>query len=119
MNEVEARQLLAVEATASPSQLRSAYRGMLKLWHPDRFASDSASYPEAIRQTQLINAAYRLLVGDAGRQEVQRDLAAPGPVVGLNGKPIRTLDNWRLVFVVAVSVIVILGAAIDTLLRLQ
>ncbi len=78
MNAAEARQELAVQATASPSEVKSAYRRMAKLWHPDRFASDSAVYSEAVRQTQRINAAYGLLERDARSQELQQsDAQAP------------------------------------------
>ncbi len=79
-----------MDATASSSELRSAYLRMLKLWHPDRFPSDSASYPDAIRQTQLINHAYQTLVGDATRQEVKQVLSEARPAVGWNGRLIRT-----------------------------
>lgn len=72
MNPGEARQLLAVQDTASPPEVKSAYRRMLKLWHPDRFPSDSDSYPEAVRQTQRLNAAYRLLERDVRGQELQQ-----------------------------------------------
>lgn len=64
---------------------------MVKLWHPDRFASDSTAYPDAVRQTQRINAAYRLLAGDAGRQEAREDLAEAFPSVDWNGRRITTL----------------------------
>lgn len=66
MNEDEARQLLAVEANASRSELRAAYRAIVKLRHPDRFAADPASPPEAIRHTQRINQAYQPPEHNAG-----------------------------------------------------
>ncbi len=113
MNEVEARQLLAVEATASPADLKSAYRRMLKLWHPDLFASNSASYPEAIRQAQRINAAYRLLGGDVGRQEVQQVLDEAPPLVGWNGRLIRTsFGRFELIMVLVTAVIIGLSSVI-------
>ncbi|MCH7564454.1 MAG: J domain-containing protein [Gemmatimonadetes bacterium] len=72
------RLMLAVHANASPSEVKSAYRRMIKLWHPDRFPSDSSSYSEAIYRTQRINAAYRLLAQDDRSQELhQGDAPAP------------------------------------------
>ena len=109
MNEAEARKLLSVEATASSSQLKSAYRRMLKRWHPGLFASDSASYPEAIRQTQRINDAYRLLDGNAGRQKVRWSLAQAHSATDWDGGVIRA-RFWRdKITVVSVSAVIYLG----------
>ena len=109
MNEVEARQILSVEATASSSQLKSAYRRMLKRWHPDLFASDSASYPEAIRQTQRINDAYRLLGGNRGSRMVRWDLAQANSTAEWHGDWSRS-RYWRSkITVIAVSAAIYVG----------
>ncbi len=102
-------ELLSVEATASSSQLKSAYRRMLKRWHPDLFPSDSASYSEAIRQTQRINDAYRLLDGNGGRQMLQWDLAQTNSVTVWNGGWDRS-RYWRSkANVILVSVAIYVG----------
>ena len=90
MTEAEARRILAVDATASPYELKRAYRAKLKQWHPDRFASNAAAGSAALRQTQLINAAYRLLEGEAPRREAREH--------GWSGTPIRTVnsDVWPM-----------------------
>lgn len=90
----DARDVLGVEAGASEAQLRSAYVGMLKRWHPDRIPAGSDAYDQAIRQTQRINAAYRVL-----GEEVRRSESPEGPtgVSGTTwaGEPIRTVDfRW-------------------------
>ncbi len=78
MNAADARQLLAVQADSSPSEVKSAYRRVIKLWHPDRFPPDSPSYSEAIDRTQRINAAYRSLAQDCRSHELhQGDAPAP------------------------------------------
>lgn len=101
MNEGEARRLLAVEVNASPSELKSAYRRMVKVWHPDRFARDAASRPEAIRQMQRINQAYRLLEGDAEGQGAQRGLAwAPSTAAWKRSSIRRQLVRDRIIVVV-------------------
>lgn len=63
MTEAEARQLLAVEETASRREVKAAYRRIMKTCHPDLIAPESAEYAEAITKTQGINAAYRMLGG--------------------------------------------------------
>ncbi len=115
MYEAEARQLLDLEPTASPSQLKAAYRRMLKRWHPDLFSTDPASYPEAIRQTQRINDAYHLLVWAASRQDQQPDRTE---AVAWSGRPIRTVENWPRTFWLWLTVLGAIPAAIDILHRL-
>ena len=107
MNAAEARQLLAVQATASPSEVKSAYRRMLKLWHPDRFASDSAVYSGAIRRTQRINAAYRLLERDDRSQELQQT-DAQGPWKRSKWWPFQPLSvEDDLMFLLVVAVVLV------------
>ena len=110
MNVAEARQLLAVQARASPSEVKSAYRRMAKLWHPDRFASDSAVYSKAIRQTQRINAAYGLLERDARSRELQQsDAQAPSAPAWKRSKwwPFRPLISAEdLIFLSVLAVLV-------------
>jgi hypothetical protein len=134
MDAIEARRLLGVEATTSPTELRAAYHGMLKRWHPDRFGPDTVSYPEAVRNTQRINSAYQLLVAEAGTQALHRNrIEAPSPS-DWNGRPIATV-SWKwwpirtlasprtplpigtLIFVLMWAVLVGLGVAIETVLQ--
>ncbi len=69
MHESEARELLTVAASVSYPELKAAYRGALKRWHPDLLPSDSPSGAEAIRRTQLINEAYRVLRSERGSKD--------------------------------------------------
>ena len=121
MNAAEARQLLAVQATASPSEVKSAYRRMAKRWHPDRFASDSALYSEAICRTQRINAAYGLLERDDRSQELQQsDAQAPSAPAWKSSKwwPFRPLMSAEdvIFFSVMLAVVVVISWAISLLL---
>ena len=50
-------------ADASPERIKAAYRGMLKDWHPDRFAGDAERSLEVADRTRRIITAYRLLSG--------------------------------------------------------
>lgn len=109
MNEAEARRLLGVAMNASPSELKSAYRRMVKLWHPDRFAHDPASCPDAIRQTQRINHAYRLLEGEAEGQGVQNGPAEARSTAAWQRSPIRRRVIRNRIIVVVVSAALYVG----------
>lgn len=47
-------EVLQVSPTASPEEIRRAYRRLIKRWHPDR----CADHVTATRRLQAINAAY-------------------------------------------------------------
>jgi hypothetical protein len=91
---------------------------MLKRWHPDLLPSDSPSYPEAIRQTQRINAAYWVLERDTRKQEVASVLDQARPLVGWNGRLVRTsLGRFELLTLVAVAVLLAVSGLIENWIR--
>ena len=92
MDLAEAQRVLGVDATASVTQLKTAYRTALKVWHPDRALGDPIATRESHARTQRLNAAYRLLTCDAQRSA--RADAPPG--AGWRARPIRTIesDSW-------------------------
>lgn len=54
--------VLHLTPTATPAEVRRAYRKLLMVWHPDRFArSDSAKKQEAHKRTMQLIAAYTVL----------------------------------------------------------
>jgi len=53
--------LLEVEPSASPEMVRQAFRQMLKVWHPDRFAGDLELERRANEKVKQINKAYELI----------------------------------------------------------
>jgi hypothetical protein len=57
----KAFQLLQVPKEASPEAIKAAYRDMVRVWHPDRFAHDEHMRLKAEAQIRLINAAYERL----------------------------------------------------------
>ena len=65
---VEALDILALRPGATPSEIKEAYRDLVKVWHPDRFGNDVRLRQKAERQLKLINEAYRILQSnsDAG-----------------------------------------------------
>jgi hypothetical protein len=54
---------LGLPTTASPAEVRRAYKQLVKQWHPDRFAADPNGQAEAAPRMRDINAAYRTVRG--------------------------------------------------------
>ena len=82
-----ARAILGVRQGATPDELRSRHRELVKQWHPDRFATDPQGQAEATVRMRAINAAYQLL------SEVSND--SPGPEVPF-GNATRAQPGSRL-----------------------
>lgn len=56
------RKLLNVTESATLSELKSAYRNLMKDWHPDKFAEDAILVQEAEEKSKKIITAYHFLV---------------------------------------------------------
>ena len=64
MDRIEALEILGLPETATPSQIKEAYRDLAKVWHPDRFASDPRLCAKAEERLKQINEAYQGLQTD-------------------------------------------------------
>ncbi len=53
--------VLALTPGATASEIKEAYRDLVKVWHPDRFGNDSRLRRKAELQLAQINEAYRIL----------------------------------------------------------
>jgi holliday junction DNA helicase RuvB len=53
--------ILELNESATPEEIRSAYRDLVRVWHPDRFGSDSTLRQKAEHKLQRINAAFEFL----------------------------------------------------------
>jgi curved DNA-binding protein CbpA len=62
----EALDVLALRPGASPSEIKEAYRDLVKVWHPDRFGNDLRLRQKAELQLKSINEAYRVLRSNSG-----------------------------------------------------
>ena len=53
--------LLELTPSASPEEVKRAYRDLVQVWHPDRFAHDRRLQRKAQAKSQAINDAYARL----------------------------------------------------------
>jgi len=90
MTEREALRLLHLDEGCSRDQLRRAYLDMVKVWHPDRFQTDSKLRAKAERTLQRINDAYALLQGRSSKST-----AAPVPGAEEDDRPDRAREKSR------------------------
>ncbi|TAN41958.1 MAG: J domain-containing protein [Nitrospirae bacterium] len=49
---------LGLELGASPTEIKEAYRDLVKVWHPDKHIHDEKLHPKAQKKLQQINKAY-------------------------------------------------------------
>jgi hypothetical protein len=75
MRREECYRILEVPPDATPEQIRSAWRELTKVWHPDRFGNDEKLRRRAEEKLKEINRAYETL--KEGRES--RREAAPPP----------------------------------------
>ena len=85
----EALTILEVAATATPEEIQRAYRGLARVWHPDRFPNDPELQRKAQDKLKQINAAYETLksAAFAGGQAAtpppaSKPQPAPPPEIG-------------------------------------
>lgn len=64
-----AYQILGVSPGASQAKIKNAYRQLVKIWHPDRFTTETDKLV-AEEKIKEINAAYHVLKSDEVRAEV-------------------------------------------------
>ena len=58
-----AYQMLDVPPSASPDDIKKAYRRITKRWHPDRYRGGSPAHAEATQMMKQINEAHALIAG--------------------------------------------------------
>jgi hypothetical protein len=69
-------QMLGLKAGASPGEVRQAYRDMVKVWHPDRFAHDERLRVMAQDKLKEINGAYESLKAHAFESSIAPEPSA-------------------------------------------
>lgn len=61
LDTTQAYSILGLAPGATPDEVKTAYRDLVKVWHPDRFADNERLREKAQRQLQLYNEAYEQL----------------------------------------------------------
>lgn len=73
--------VLGLNPDCSPEELRTAYKALVKKWHPDHFVEEDAAKFAAEEKIKAINAAYSRLTKGASRISCQTD-TKPAPARG-------------------------------------
>lgn len=76
--------VLELDVSASASDIKSAYRELVKVWHPDRFQGDQKLEERAERRLKELNEAYDWLIA---HEELLRDQPISRVETSSNGKP--------------------------------
>src|SRR2546430_16104529 len=72
--------VLGLEPRASLEEVKSAYRDLVTVWHPDRFGHNERLRSKAEQQLKEINLAYDYLLAHAGEQNaLQRQAESQEP----------------------------------------
>src|SRR5687767_9290874 len=69
--------VLEVKPSATPDEIRSAYRALAKKWHPDRFQGDAHLRARGEARVREVNEAYRIAKGAPRRAAIPRPPSSP------------------------------------------
>jgi len=79
MERNECYQTLGLEYGASAVEVKTAYRDLAKVWHPDRFTVDPRLQERASEMMKRINLAYETLQSETGGSRRQADRTPRSP----------------------------------------
>ena len=102
MDTAKAREILGLSGNPSPSDIKSAYRQQVKLWHPDRYSQGSALKRLAEKNIQDANLAYAFLrhqtpVASSDRRAAASEMRTPSDSPSPpSGARLRREGNWLL-----------------------
>ena len=77
MTRTEALRIFELDHRRTQEEVRAAYRELVKVWHPDRFANDPDLRAKADRRLQDINRAYAVLQDGVQTVEPPREPTPP------------------------------------------
>ncbi len=107
--------VLGLDVGASREDVKTAYRDLSKVWHPDRFAHDESLQIKAQEQLKRINAAFeRLQSYEPGKVRLGDVSQRPPPARGMNDRILAPKARFQpseylwLVFVMIAILVVIL-----------
>jgi len=94
----ESYRLLELEPGASRKAVKTAYRELVKIWHPDRFPDDPPLQGRASEKTKALNEAYRkiatYLAGDYIKSHPRANARAAEEAAQLAGEQARVRARW-------------------------
>src|SRR3972149_8279980 len=70
--------ILEIPETATPEEIKQAYRLLLQVWHPDRFHHNPDLLAKAEKKTRAINAAFDTLSNPELKQRYDDGLRTSG-----------------------------------------
>ena len=73
----DALKILGLKPTATPDEIRQAYRDLVKVWHPDRFGADVRLRAKAEEHLKAINAAFHTLESCSFRTDAPEPAPEP------------------------------------------
>jgi hypothetical protein len=73
----EALDLLGLDPSAKPTQIKEAYKDLVNVWHPDRFGNNARLRQKAETKLAELNEAYRTLQNPSAPRQSQPQPAAP------------------------------------------
>ena len=84
----ECLEILELENATSQKQLKAAYRNLVRVWHPDRYASDSPHRNKAEEKLRDINIAYEKLTEFLTSKNQTNKLTRLNPEPGVRPKSV-------------------------------
>ncbi len=89
IDSTQAYRLLGLHPGASLDEVKTAFRDLAQVWHPDRFPENDRLREKAVHNQQLINEAYAVL-RDYRPPAAPLSAPTPGPVA-VAPAPVRNL----------------------------
>jgi hypothetical protein len=85
--------ILELPDTATPEEIRTAYRDLIKVWHPDRFQHDAKLEHRAQEKVKQINIAYDWLATHPETKEPPQAQEVPKSQPPANHPPSTKSDD--------------------------
>ena len=96
---VQAYRLLGLQPGATLDDVKTAYRDLAQVWHPDRFPENDRLREKAIHNQQLLNEAYTVL------QKHRPPAPPPPPPPPLSQTPTVSSRNLKYSFFTGVAAV--------------
>src|ERR1700743_1234250 len=89
------REVIGVKEGASLEEVKKAYRDLVQVWHPDRFANNERLQSKAQERLKEINGAYDYLMAQAFENGIVAKPPVPDVQSAPEGEPDATEEPTR------------------------